>query len=37
METIYDMIQILDTNHSLSDFVGYFSCPKLDFSYKRNV
>lgn len=35
VETIYELIQVLDTHHSLSDFLGYFFCPKLNSSYKR--
>ena len=26
VETIYELIQVLDTHHSLSDFLGYFFC-----------
>lgn len=34
-KTVYDVIKVLDTDHSLSGFVGYISCPKQDC--KRNV
>lgn len=34
-ETIYDVIHVLDTNHSLWEFLGYSSCPKQDSSSKK--
>lgn len=29
-ETVYDMVQVLDTSHFLLEFIGYFSCPVLN-------
>lgn len=37
METICGVIQVFDTNHSLSGFVRYISCSKQDSDCKTNV